>query len=114
MQMTITARHCDLAENQKKHIEEEISRLTRYVDQILNADVVIVLEKYRYTAELNIHINGATLTSSEEDSEIYPAFDRAATKLERQLKKYNARLHDHRVKRDEFGTMKVDSSQDKE
>jgi putative sigma-54 modulation protein len=100
MQITITARHCELDEAYKHHAEQEILRLTRYIDQILNAGLIIVQEKYRYTAELNIHIDGATLTSKEEDPEMYVALDKAAAKMERQLKKFNAKLHDHRVRRD--------------
>ena len=100
MQINITARHFELAEAHKNHAEEAIKRLTRYFDHIIGAKLILTLEKYRYNAELNMQVDGAVLTSKEEAAELYPAIDQAAGKMERQLKKYNSKLHNHRVKRE--------------
>lgn len=101
MQINITARHFELAEAHKDHAERAIKRLTRYYDNIISASLILTLEKYRYNGELNIQVDGATLTSKEEAAELYPAIDLAAGKMERQLKKYNSKLHNHRIKREE-------------
>ena len=47
MQKSMTARHCELAEAYKQHADKEIDRLTRYSDNILSADLIVSLEKYR-------------------------------------------------------------------
>ena len=102
MQISITARHFELADSQKSHAEDQLKRLNRFVENIIIADLTITLEKYRYTAELNMQIDGAMLASKEEAVELLPAIDHAADKMSRQLKKYNAKLRDHRVKREDF------------
>ena len=102
MQISITARHFELADSHKNHAEDQLKRLNRFVENIINADLTITLEKYRYTAELNMQIDGAMLVSKEEAVELFPAIDHAAEKMSRQLKKYNAKLRDHRVKREDF------------
>ena len=102
MQISITVRHFELADSHKSHAEDQLKRLGRFVENIINADLIITLEKYRYKAELNMQIDGAMLASKEEAAELFPAIDHAAEKMSRQLKKYNAKLHNHRVKREDF------------
>ncbi len=102
MQISITARHFELAYSHKRHAEDQLVRLGKYVENIINADLSLTLEKYRYTAELNMQINGAMLASKDESAELFPAIDQAAEKMSRQLKKHNAKLHDHRVKKEDI------------
>ena len=99
MQITMTARHCDLTKASKEHAEQEIGRLNRYSDHILSADLIVSQEKYRFTTELVVHVEGVILNSKEEDTEMYAALDQTMQKMERQLKKHNDKLHDHRVKK---------------
>lgn len=99
MQLTMTARHCELSEAQKEHATQEINRLSRYSDHILSADLIVTREKYRFTSELVVHVEGVMLASKEEDTEMYAALDQAIQKMTRQLKKHNGKLHDHRVKK---------------
>lgn len=101
MQITITARHFDMAEAHKNHAEQELRKLNRYFDQIISADLTLTHEKYRYLAELNIQVDGAVLTSKEEAPEIKAAIDLTAVKMERQLKKHKEKIQDHRIKRND-------------
>ena len=99
MQITMTARHCDLTEAHKEHAEQEIGRLGRYSDHILRADLIVSQEKYRFTTELIVHVEGVMLTSKEEEADMYAALGQAIQKMERQLKKHNGKLHDYRIKK---------------
>jgi len=99
MQITMTARHCDLTEAHKEHAEQEIGHLDRYSDHILGTDLIVSQEKYRFTAELIVHVEGGTLTSKEEEADMYAALGQAIQKMERQLKKHNSKLHDYRIKK---------------
>lgn len=112
MQISITARHFELAQSHRNHAEEQLKRLNRFVESIINADLTVTLEKYRYTAELNMRVGGAMLASKDEAAELFPAIDSAAEKMARQLKKYNAKLHDHRVKKEDMPRVEEDSESD--
>lgn len=94
MQITFTARHFELTDGQRRHAEQELTRLNRYISNILSAEVIIVHEKHGYQVELNWGVDGSILTSKDEDV----AVDKAAEKMERQLKKRNDKLHDHHPK----------------
>ena len=98
MQITFTARHFEMTDGQRRHAEQELNRLNRYIDHILSAEVIIVHEKHGYQVELNWGVDGTILTSKDEDAELFVAVDKAAAKLERQLKKRNDKLHDHHPK----------------
>ena len=56
-------------------------------------------------------IHGVTGIWIEEATELYVAVDQATHKMERQLKKYNEKLHNHRVKR---GIKDISDRQDSE
>ncbi|MBT5872851.1 MAG: ribosome-associated translation inhibitor RaiA [Candidatus Latescibacteria bacterium] len=112
MQISITARHFELAQSHKSHAEEQLKRLSRFVENIINADLTVTLEKYRYTAEMNIKVGGAMLVSKEEAAELFPAIDNAADKMARQLKKHNAKLHNHRVKKEALPQVEEDPESD--
>ena len=99
MQIRMTARHCNLTEAHKEHAEQEIGHLDRYSDHILSTDLIVSKEKYRFTAELIVHVEGGTLTSKEEEADTYAALGQAIQKMERQLKKHNSKLHDYRIKK---------------
>lgn len=114
MQITITARHFELADAHKQHAEQEIKRLGRYSDHIISADLTLTLEKYRYLAELNIQVYGTVLTSKEEAVEVYAAIDKVAEKMKRQLKKYKDKLQNYRVKQSPVAEAKTAPSEDGE
>ena len=97
MQITITARHCEVSERLKAHAEQGINRLERYFDHIISADLRLTQEKSRYTAELNLHVLGTVLSSKEEDMDMQIVVDQVIEKVERQVKKYKEKLQDHRA-----------------
>ena len=51
MRPTITTRHFELSDSLRERTEERILKLQRIFDRILEARVVVTLEKNRYTAE---------------------------------------------------------------
>ena len=60
--------------------------------------MIIAHEKHGYEVELNWGVDGTIITSKDEDAELFAAVDKAAVKMERQLKKRNEKLHDHHPK----------------
>ena len=98
MQITMTARHGDFTEAYKEHAEQEIGHLDRYSDHILRTDLIVSQNKYRFTAEQIMDVEGGMLTSKEE-ADTCAALGQAIQKMERQLKKHNSKLHDYCIKK---------------
>ncbi len=107
MNLTTTARHFEADSELMEHIEERVTRLKRYFDQILNVDVIMAVEKFRHVAEINVHVNGHDFNAKEESGDMMTSIDKATKSLERQIKKFKQRLKaSHRkTKRMEIGRM---------
>jgi putative sigma-54 modulation protein len=53
--------------------------------------------KKNHRAEINLHANGASLFSEEETKDLYSAIDLSLDKIERQVKKLNAKRKHHQA-----------------
>ena len=110
MQLHISGRHVDLGESFQQHVEKRLQEgLSKYLERIPSVDVVVSKQAH-HQYRVDIHGNtgthsGIVIKSQGEASEIYAAFDDAATKAEKQLRRYKRRLKDHHS-RDTKGTAK--------
>jgi putative sigma-54 modulation protein len=96
MEITTTSRHFKLTPDIKEMVEKRIGKLSRYSDQIQEAHLILAQEKYRHIAELTLRARGGDLISREETGELVGAIDAVVDRMERQLKKLNARLKDRK------------------
>lgn len=100
MQFHISGRHVDLGAAFQTHAEQRLSDgLSKYLDRIVSVDVVVAKEAH-HQFRVDIHVNtgthaGLVLKSQGGASDIYVAFDEAATKVETQLRRYKSRLKGH-------------------
>ncbi len=96
MNLRIAARHFDLSENLKDHAEKTIIPLRRFFDKVIDADLVLISEKNRQTAELTFHVKGGAVTAKTQTEDMYGSIDQVADKVERQLKKRHDLTHNHK------------------
>jgi putative sigma-54 modulation protein len=99
MDITTTSRRFKLTPDMKEQAEKRIAKLARYSDQVLEAHLILAQEKYRQIAELSLHTRGSDLISREETAEMLTSIDRVVDRMERQLKKLNARQKDRKALR---------------
>ena len=92
MKPTITTRHFELSDSLRERTEERLLKLQRIFDRILDARVVVSLEKNRYTAEAIVTANGTPLTSHVTADSDKTALEQALDKLEMQLRRHKDRL----------------------
>ena len=86
MNIEITARHFDLTPELKEHIENEVSGLTRYFENIISSEVILDVEKYRQTAEIKVKVYNASLNGKSDTDDMYASIDKVIDKLERQIR----------------------------
>jgi ribosomal subunit interface protein len=100
MQLHISGRHVDLGESFQQHVEKRLQDgFNKYLDRIPSVDIVVSKQAH-HQYRVDIHGNtgthsGIVIKSQGEAGEIYAAFDDAATKAEKQLRRYKRRLKDH-------------------
>ncbi len=98
MQLKITARHFDLTDGIKEHINSELSKLKKYFDDVINVDVILSVEKYRNKCEIELRTMGQKIIASEETNDMYQSIDKTIDKLERNIKKLRDKIKNHKVK----------------
>jgi ribosomal subunit interface protein len=101
MQIQISGRHVDLGDNFKEHAEKRLAdHIPKYLDRMNRIDVVV--SKQGSAFRVDIHGNtsthaGLVVKSHGQSHDIYAAFDEAATRVEKQLRRYKRRLKSHHI-----------------
>jgi len=95
MNITTTARHCELEPEVRLFAQERLGKLSKYARDIMEAHVVVTAEKYRHNAEITLRLKRHEMVSREEANDARAAIDQAAGRLEQQIK----RLKDRRLER---------------
>lgn len=87
MKISVTFRNAEGENWQKEYVEERLEKLKKYIDNPVDARVILSVEKFRNTAEINLMANGLNINGKEEEKDMHLAIDNAIEKIERQLKK---------------------------
>lgn len=103
MKVNITGKHMDLGEAFQNHVDSRLQEgISKYLDRINQIEVVATKEGHRVIVD--IHANTGTnghvaINSTAEAGDAYAAFDIAADKIEKQLRRYKRRLTNHHKSR---------------
>jgi putative sigma-54 modulation protein len=100
----ITGRHVQVTEAIKRYAESKIDNLHLDYPRIIEAHVIIDVQKYRQIAEVILHCsNHITIEASAETSDMYASIDGAVDKIAQQMRKYKTKiLRSHRPRRQEI------------
>jgi len=96
MQLTLTFRHMEPSEKLKEYSHDKLARLEKYLDAVIDAEVVLTVEKFRHRAEVLIVSNGLKIKAEEETDDMYAALDMVVDKLEKQVKRHREKLKAHK------------------
>lgn len=95
MDISVTYRHLEPNESLRTYAEEKVSRIKKYLDRRVKADVVLAAEKKRYLAEVNISGDGIMFNSKGVSAEnLFAAIDLVTDKLMKQASRYKSKLKD--------------------
>jgi ribosomal subunit interface protein len=100
MQLSVTGKQTEIGEALRRHVEASLgSILDKYFKTAIEAHVILGKEAHLSRAEISIHIGrGIVVNARASASEAYLAFDAAADRLAKQLRRYKRRLRDHHAK----------------
>ena len=93
MQISTTARHCELDAQVREFAQQRLAKLERFARDIQEAHLIVTAEKFRHTAEITLRLKHHEMVSREESDTSKLAIDLAAHRLEQQLR----RLKDKRT-----------------
>jgi len=94
MQLSVTGKQTEIGEALRRHIEASLgSILDKYFKTAIEAHVIVSKEAHLSRTEISIHIGrGIVVNARAAASEAYLAFDAAAERLAKQLRRYKRRL----------------------
>ncbi len=96
MQTTFTSRHFKSTENLKTYAQDEVQKMQKFFDRIVECDIILVKEKKNnLTADISMKVSNSVLNAKESSDDFYKSIDLAVEKLERQIKKYKGKNHNH-------------------
>ncbi len=100
MQLTVTGKQIDTGDAFRRHVEASLgSILGKYFKTAIEAHVVLSREAHLCRAEIAVHIGrGIVVNAGAAAAEAYTAFDGAAERIAKQMRRYKRRLRDHHAK----------------
>jgi len=101
MQFSVTFRHMEPSDALKDYAGEKLSRLEKYFDAIIEAQVVLSVEKFRHIADVTVMCDGVKLKGQEQTEDMYSAIDMVMDKMERQAKRYRERYRERKTSKRE-------------
>jgi len=97
MQISVTFKNLDSSENLKTHIKEKLDRLDKLLYNPAEANVVLLVEKFRHIAEVNIIGDRLNIHGKEETNDMYSAIDMVIDKIEKQIKRSKDKMRSQRT-----------------
>lgn len=103
MQLSVNGKQIDIGGALRQHIDETLSAIFgKYFGDAIEANVTLSREGHLYRAQVMAHIGrGMQVTAHGEAERPYVAFDGAADRLSKRLRRYKRRLRDHHRNRQE-------------
>ena len=93
MRVAIAARHTDLTDALRSHVESRLDKVRQHFDRVIDVDVVLSVEKHRHIADVTVHANGVRMPGKETSTDMYTSVDTAVGKIDRQILKFKDRRH---------------------
>jgi putative sigma-54 modulation protein len=96
MQISTTARHCEIAPELRALAEGRLEKLERYARDLREAHLIVTAEKHCTTAEITLHLTHREVVSREEATDARMAIDLAISRVEEQLRRVKEKRIDRR------------------
>jgi putative sigma-54 modulation protein len=97
MNLNVSGHHLDVTPAIRTYVHSKLERVARHFDHVIDAHVILTVDKLRQKAEVTLHVRGKDLHCECEEQDLYAAIDLLVDKLDRQVLRYKDKLYDKRV-----------------
>ena len=94
MQLSVSGKHLDIGDSLRDHVTAAVATSAeRYFGQAIEGKVVFQRDGHSFRADITLHVTRGLLVQSHgEAADPYVAFDTAAERLDKQLRRTKRRL----------------------
>ncbi len=92
MKIIISAKNTELTDALRSYVEKKIGKLENKMNDIMSADVVLSVEKYRHIADAKLNISGEIVKAQETSKNMYTSIDLLYEILEKQVEKIKDKM----------------------
>lgn len=102
MQLEVRGKQVDVGESLREHVSTRLLAICgKYFANPIEGGVVFEKVRHNFCCDVQVHASRQVLVqSSGEAGDPYVAFDTAAEKIDKRLRRYKRRLRDHHAKAD--------------
>jgi ribosomal subunit interface protein len=102
MQISVKGKQLDVGESLRTHVETALKEaVSKYFSHPIEATVVLSRDAHLFCADITVHAGrGLTVQSSGSATDPYPAFDQAAERIAKRLRRHKTRLDDHHAEKE--------------
>ena len=93
MNLSVSGHHLEVTPALKSYVQSKLERVNRHFDHVIDAHVILTVEKLLQKAEVTLHVRGKDLHCESEEGDLYAAIDLLADKLDRQVLRYKDKLY---------------------
>jgi putative sigma-54 modulation protein len=87
MKLDITGRHIEITPAIRDFTRDKLAKLEKWIDDLMEAHVVLCVEKHRHQAEVVIKGRHHTYTGADETGDMYVSIGNVVDKIEKQARK---------------------------
>ncbi|MCP4378643.1 MAG: ribosome-associated translation inhibitor RaiA [bacterium] len=96
MNIVIEARHMEVTDSLRQHVESKAEKLPKYYDHIHSIEIVLDVEADKAMTEIVVHGGKKnTFVASAKNEDMYVCVDRCMHKVTEQLRRHKDRIRGH-------------------
>ncbi|QHQ36847.1 ribosome hibernation-promoting factor, HPF/YfiA family [Algicella marina] len=102
MRILVNGKHMDVGDALRTHVETRVGDVVAKFStpRPTEAQATFSKDRHEFIADTSLHLStGMTVQAKGRAAEVYEAFEDAAEKIEKQLRRYKRRLKDHHQNR---------------
>src|SRR5258705_3734289 len=88
MNLNVSGHHVEVTPAILTYVRSKLERVSRHFDHVIDAHVILTVNKIRQKAEVTLHVRGKDLHCESEEEDLDAAIDLLADKLDRQILRY--------------------------
>lgn len=99
MKVTVSGKNMNVGESLRNYAEDELQiKVTKYFERAIEAHIIFHKEAHLFCTDITVNEgtgNQSIIKGQGKSDDVYAAFDQAADRIEKQLRRYKRKLKNH-------------------